>query len=89
MQAATWPTLPLLADQAVEIVADRAAARQASQAEWDALCAAMQQAFAAGEFKAGVIAAVNSVANILARPAAEAVAARPGRNELPNTAVLR
>ncbi len=79
----------LLADRAVEIVADRAAARQAAQPEWDAICTAMRTDFARGAFRAGVLGAVAAIAEILARPLPPAPAPGGKRNELPNTRVLR
>ena len=81
----------LLADRAVEIVADRAAARQASQAEWDAICDAMRLAFAEGHFREGILSGVVQIGRILSRPWSEAPAGSSDApaNELPNTRVLR
>ncbi|MEI8303951.1 MAG: TPM domain-containing protein [Burkholderiales bacterium] len=64
----------LLADHAVEIVADRAAARAIPQAHWDAVARALAQAFAAGQGAAGLQTAVARITELLsaAFPATEA-----------------
>ncbi|TXH04643.1 MAG: hypothetical protein E6R07_08275 [Nevskiaceae bacterium] len=58
----------LLADRAVEIVADRFVARgRVPQAEWDAACRSLEAPFREGHFEAGAVAGVQAVAAILAR----------------------
>lgn len=58
----------LLADRAVEIVADRGVAHgRVPQAEWDAACRVMQAHFRQSNFEAGAIAGVQAVAAVLAR----------------------
>ena len=58
----------LLADRAVEIVADRYVARgRVPQAEWDEACQVLQKHFRLGNFEAGAIAGVQAVSTILAR----------------------
>lgn len=58
----------LLADRAVEIVADRFVARgRVPQAEWDAACRAIEAQFRERRFETGVIVGVEAVAAILAR----------------------
>jgi uncharacterized membrane protein len=58
----------LLADRAVEIVADRFVARgRVPQAEWDAACRQIEAHFRAGRFEAGAVAGVQAVAQILAQ----------------------
>ena len=58
----------LLADRAVEIVADRYVARgRVPQAEWDAACHELQRHFRLGGFEAGAVAGVQAVSAILAR----------------------
>jgi uncharacterized membrane protein len=58
----------LLADHAVEIVADRGvAAGRVPQSEWDAACRRMEENFRAGRFEQGAVAGVEAVADILAR----------------------
>lgn len=51
----------LLAEHAIEIVADRALARLVPQAEWDRLAAGMAQAFREGRFEAGLMQAIEGV----------------------------
>ena len=74
----------LLADRKVEIVADRGLTALVPQAEWDAICAAMQDAFRAGRFEEGALAGVRSASALLERPFP---ASGPGRNELPDRPV--
>lgn len=57
----------LLADHAIEILADRGIAARVDAAQWQSICAQMQQRFAAGEFERGAIEGVSAVAEILAR----------------------
>jgi len=57
----------LLADRAVEIVADRGLASRVAQTEWDGVCRMMEEHFRAGRFKAGSIAGVEAIAALLAR----------------------
>ena len=75
----------LLADHDVEIVADRGISVKVAQAEWQAICATMQEAFRAGRFEAGAIAGVHAIADLLEKhfPAG---AANP--NELPDRPLL-
>jgi hypothetical protein len=55
----------LLADHAVEIVADRAIAARVSQPEWDAVCRLMEEHFRAGRFAEGAVAGVRGVGRLL------------------------
>ena len=57
----------LLADQAVEIVADRGIHAHAGDATWEAICQQMQRAFATGDYQGGAIAGVDAVAACLRR----------------------
>lgn len=58
----------LLADRAVEIVADRGVARgHVPQAEWDAACRVIESHFREGRYQAGAVAGVQAVAAVLAR----------------------
>lgn len=58
----------LLADRAVEIVADRGVARgRVPQAEWDAACRAIESHFREARFEAGALAGVQAVAAVLTR----------------------
>ena len=76
----------LLADHAIEILADRGIAAKVPEAEWKSVCTQMQRRFAAGEFEGGAIEAVNAASEILARhfPAD----APPRANELPDRPVV-
>ncbi len=55
----------LLAEHAIEIVADRGLARHVPQAQWDALLAGMQSAFRAGRFEEGLAQAIDAVHALL------------------------
>ncbi|HZE60542.1 MAG TPA: TPM domain-containing protein, partial [Burkholderiales bacterium] len=56
-----------LVDRKIEIVADRSIAARVEQAEWDAVCRAMERSFKARRFEAGALEAIQSVTAILAR----------------------
>jgi len=78
----------LLAEHAIEIVADRGMARLVPQAHWDGLLGAMREAFRAGHFEDGMASAVDAVDAMLAQHFSLA----PGQsnpNELPDRAALR
>ena len=76
----------LLADRAIEIVADRGIAARVPQGEWQSVCDRMRDRFASGEYERGAIEGVNAVSAILARhfPADGSAKA----NELPDRPVL-
>lgn len=76
----------LLAEHAIEIVADRGIAAKVAQAEWQPVCALMQQDFARGEYETGAIAGVAAIGELLGRhfPAH----GRRNRDELPDRPVL-
>jgi uncharacterized membrane protein len=73
----------LLADHAIEIVADRGLNAQVSPAEWQAIVDGMREAFRAGRFEVGLNAAVDAVDALLEKhfPARDGEA---NINELPN-----
>ena len=75
----------LLADHAVEIVADRGIAARVTDAEWQSICRAMEAHFRAGRFEAGALEGIREVSDLLARhfPARDA-----NPNELPDRPVL-
>ena len=78
----------LLAERAIEIVADRGLNRVVSPAEWAEIAASMQSAFHAGDFETGLLRAVDAVDALLVRH----FAGRPGDvdvNELPDAPLLR
>lgn len=75
----------LIADHAVEIVADRAAAAAITQAYWREICDALSLAYRAGEFETGTLAAIERIERLL-------VEAFPGHandvDELPNRPLM-
>ena len=75
----------LMADHVVEIVADRAIAARVPQADWDAVCRAMEGHFRAGTFAEGADAGIEGVGRLLAQHF-------PGqggdRDEQPNAPVI-
>ncbi len=75
----------LLADRRVEIVADRGIHAKVGAAAWDAICGAMQRAFAEGRFEAGAMLGIEAISDLLAEhfPPEEA-----NPNELPDTPVV-
>lgn len=73
----------LLAEHAIEIVADRGLNRHVSHTQWQAIVDGMRAAFRAGRFEEGLNAAVDAVDGLLAQH----FPATPGEanpNELPN-----
>jgi len=73
----------LLADHAAEIIADRAAAKLASQSEWDGICQnLLPPYFQRGEAVDGVVAVVTAIAGILGR---DDSALPRNLGQLPNT----
>ncbi len=56
-----------LADQAIEIVADRGIARHVPRHEWEAICNAVREHFRRRDFEAGAIAGVQAIGALLAR----------------------
>ena len=78
----------LVAEHAIEIVADRGLARHVDDAAWQRITAAMKAAFQRGDFEAGLNQAVDAVDALLR----EHFALAPGEanpNELPDTPDLR
>ena len=76
----------LLADHAIEIVADRGIAARVPQAEWQAVCERMRERFAAGDYARGASDGIAAVSAILAREFPADGSARD--NELPDKPVL-
>ncbi len=78
----------LLAEHAIEIVADRGLTRHVPQGQWEALVADMGQAFRAKRFEEGLAQAIDVVHTLLLQhyPAA---AGQANPNELPDRADLR
>jgi uncharacterized membrane protein len=78
----------LLAERAIEIVADRGLNRLVPPAEWAEIAATMQSAFQSGDFEGGLLRAVDAVDALLVRH----FAARAGDvdvNELPDAPLFR
>ena len=75
----------LLADRDVEIVADRGIHAKVGTPEWETICGAMESAFKAGAFEAGVVAGIHAATRQLVKhfPAAGA-----NPNELPDKPVM-
>ena len=77
----------LLAERAIEIVADRGLDRQVAPAEWQALIAPLRQALQAGRFEAGL----NQAVDALNAQLVQHFALAPGQanlNQLPDRATL-
>jgi uncharacterized membrane protein len=78
----------LLADHAIEIVADRGLAKRVDPAEWQRIAGSMSEAFKSGRFEAGIEKAIDSVDALLRLH----FALMPGEanpNELPDAPYLR
>lgn len=58
----------LLADHAVEIVADRAAARAIGDENWQQVCAALVDRYRAGDWMSGTLEALDRIHALLAGP---------------------
>lgn len=78
----------LLAEHAIEIVADRGLARHVPPEHWQTVLAHMREAFRAGRYEAGLMQAIDEVEALLLRhfPAAEGA---PNPNELSDRVDLR
>lgn len=76
----------LLADHAIEIVADRGISAKVEATEWAEICALMQSYFATRDYQAGAIAGIDAITQLLARhfPAD----GRRNVDELPDRPVL-
>jgi uncharacterized membrane protein len=57
----------LMADRAIEIVADRGIAAKIPESQWKSICVQMQNRFAAKEFERGAIDGVSAVSDLLAQ----------------------
>jgi len=78
----------LLAEKAIEIVADRGLIRRVPQSTWDGLVAGMREAFRQGQFEAGLNQAVDAVDGLLREHFALAEG-EINPNELPDGVHLR
>jgi uncharacterized membrane protein len=75
----------LLADQRVEIVADRGIHGKVGTTAWEAICGEMQQEFARGQFERGAVLGVRAISDLLA---AHFPPSGDSRNELPDKPVV-
>jgi uncharacterized membrane protein len=75
----------LMADHAVEIIADRGIASRVRPAEWDTVCRQMEHHYRAGRFREGSVLGILGVGALLGR---HFPGARAGDGELPNQPVL-
>ena len=55
----------LMAEQRIEIVADRGIAKQVPQAQWDAICAGMRDCFARGQWREGSLQGITAAHALL------------------------
>ncbi|MBK1690024.1 TPM domain-containing protein [Rubrivivax gelatinosus] len=78
----------LLADHAIEVVADRGVMRHAPAGHWETVVATMREAFRAGRFEDGLAQAIDAVDTLLVRhfPLAEG---ERNPNELPDAPHVR
>lgn len=74
-----------LAEHAVDIVADRNVGRLIAEAEWQAVCRTMTDAYKKGEFRDGTLAALDQLADLLQRHFPDDGSRR---NQLPDEAVI-
>lgn len=81
----------LLADHAIEIIADRAAARAVPQSTWDALVQEMQQSFQNHAYADGMERTLQRVSGLLAEhfPRDTHSARTPAADELPDAPVVQ
>ncbi|HET8942839.1 MAG TPA: TPM domain-containing protein [Rudaea sp.] len=77
----------LLADHAIEIVADRGIAAKVDAEQWQSICTQIQKRFVAGEFEQGAIESVTAVSDVLTLHFPRN-ADSPDANELPDRPVL-
>ena len=75
----------LLADRAVELVADRGIHAKAGPGAWVAICDEMEAAFKAAQFERGAVSGIQAVARQLA---AHFPAQAQNANELPDTPLV-
>jgi len=75
----------LLADRAVEIVADRGIHLKVGSSEWEKICRNMETAFRHADYEGGVVRGIQAVSQHLAQ---HFPVFNTARNELPNKPVL-
>lgn len=74
-----------LVDRRIEIVADRGISAKVEQAQWDAICRRMEEAFRGGHFEQGVLDGVREITALLVR---YFPARRANPDELPDKPVV-
>ena len=74
------------ADKKIEIVADRGINARVQQAEWDAICGRIAQAFRQGRFEEGAMLGISEIGALIKSRVPPRVGAR--RDELPDKPVL-
>lgn len=79
----------LLADHAIEIVADRALDRTMSTEQWQTLISDMQSAFQSGHFSVGLVAALERVSQQLQHHFPRKKEAAPDEVNLPDAPVVQ
>ena len=77
----------LLADRAIEIVADRGLSRRVSAAQWQPIVEGLRQSLRDGQFEQGLNDAIRAVEALLAEHF-PSEAGMPPRNELPDAVVV-
>ncbi|HHX4058140.1 TPA: TPM domain-containing protein [Burkholderia contaminans] len=75
----------LLADRAVEIIADRGIHAKVESSEWEAICHGMEAAFRQHAYQSGVLQGIEQVTELLKK---HFPVRRPPRDELPSTPVV-
>ncbi|RQP27734.1 TPM domain-containing protein [Burkholderia ubonensis] len=75
----------LLADRAVEIIADRGIHAKVDTNDWEAICHAMEAAFRDGAYESGVLRGIEQVTELLKT---HFPVHRPPRDELPSSPVV-
>jgi len=78
----------LLAERAIEVVADRGLNTHVSPAQWQAIVSGLSQALRSGQPEAGLLAAVAAVNGLLAQHFALDASAGDNPNELPDAPLL-
>ena len=79
----------LLADHAIEIVADRGLARHVDAVQWQAMVVRMAEAFKENRYEDGLTQALEETSALLMAHFAVADAAKANPNELPDSPVLQ